>query len=1256
MRLSKLSAVVFCVLSLPARAPHAAPPPLPLATENTRREISADKPLFLMMLDNTVTEDLLEDFWNLMPSDIRPYIAVWTPNTKLYDRLNERGIYFFSETHDPQYSAGDGLEELYRKYPYMIGNAHGEVAPNADFFKKAPQFVPRNLKLAKKYGGYTMWRIAGKSRVLPLIAEYWPGFAELARAHADHLILMNRNNGIGSTREGISEIIGAWQTGMVGHWGFDHQSFMWGFECGLNKLFGEETSPRFRPMSWLGLYPEAIFGMEMLESAALGATCFTWEYPCHLIYSPDMKRLDPEFRHVILPLLRKMLRERLIARKADVKAQMPVALLQPKTTGYRKLSGTFDGLYGLKYDDRSEWLPYTGRYLRVPILVDGLVGAEEKDLYKTVVDMTASGNPEALPWKNTLEKVAWFNRRYPAVGRGSAWYVRMGDRWYIANHWLNQNVQVDFELPLRKNTGAASVAGVFGPHTYATVQEQQDELKIHLNNYRVDKDVLFWKPEYKNAIGWFGGKYVEYLNANAADTADETLRETVFSVNGLDREPELLSITGGEKESAHAFQHVARWDERTRRYTIALQHNGPVDVNLGTKRCKRSGYPINLALFGTASASSSATVLAGSDRAIDGNDRSSRWEAGQPGEAWLEVAWRKQLQFDRVALKGYPDGITSSRIEYWNGTVWREFADGTAVTSDKVRAVVNGPNPSIYELEVYGEQRGMGLPHAATATDLYEPEEDAVLGNGAEKILAAAAGGLLVFNDGCVRLPQDGAPFVRFSVQAAEAGAYRLGLRYTRGESFGTGDGLLNVYVNGELARSMALPRTTKWGWWSGGASDVMNLHAGLNTVELRNDAGDGGACMIDFLSVTYLPECKQLPASAAMTENRPVLEGRRYQLENGALSGGAIIRNDRAGYSGTGCVFLAGKPGQAVSLKVQAEREGFHDIGIRYGLTKGREAVVTCHANGRKAYRFDWRNQGEPDLKGNIVADWNLDKRPFWLAKGGNELVVKVEPGDKGEALIDALVVATRPIEGFVAAARMDLDHSAAVAEGGWLRLAPRLDPNNPTVRGFAWESMNPAVATVSHRGTIKGVKPGKTTIVGRPLGGGPVSESCEVTVSGEIANIAPQATVTASAGEAKHAIDGVWVEEIGDDFRGVPFGSPGWLYGDITHAWTTTPNGSLAKTRKSPWLRLEWRKPHRIERVVLYPPAFANSWEEASLTTSAGGSVKLGPIDSADGSPLVIPLDPPVEADWIQLDILKQSTFTHAGNGIGEIEVDGK
>ena len=1269
-----LFAAMAVATGFSALSARAEPPPPPLQTDKTRREISREKPLFLMMLDMP-GEDALVEFWNLMPPDVRPYVAVWTPHTKLYDKINEMGIYFFSETHDPQYAEGDGLEQLYRKYPYMIGNAHGELAPNADFFKKAPKVMARNMRLAEKYGGYVMWRIAAKSRVLPLVAKYWPEFPELARAHADRLILMNRNNGQAQTREGISEIIGAWQTGLIGHWGFDHQSFMWGFESGLNRLFGEETFARYRPMSWLGLYPEAIFGMETLEAAALGATTFTWEYPSHLIYSPDMKRLNPEFRHVILPLLRMMLKERLIADKADVQAQMPVALLQPATAGLRPIRGTANHLYGMKYDDVSEWLPYSGRYLRVPILVDALADEKSKARYQTVVDMVDPDEAARLPWKSELEKVAWFNGKYPAIGRGSAWYVHMADRWYVANHWLNQRVSVDFELPLKRETAASSVSGLLGPHTYATVQEGTGKVRIHLNNYRVDKEALFWDPRFKNADGWFGGKYVEYLNVNAEAPADGTLRETTISLNGLAGEPVVAEIRGGEPGFERPFEHAAVWDAARKTYTLTFRHNGPVDLTVDTGTSQPAGTPANLALFALASASSSAAVHASPDKAIDGNDRSSRWEAQDPRDAWLQLEFREPQRFNRIVLKEYLDRAVDYRLEHWDGKAWLELAQGSAIgvakehvfppvsaaklrvrfLKTKVDSQNQGTNPALCEIEVYGDEVGIGLPYAPTATDVYEAEEDSILGGGAEKIVAAAQRRLYVFNDGCVRLPEAGKPFARFPVRAAETGLYQVVLRYTRGESFGTGDGHLSIYVNGKFARPMRLPKTTLWTFWSGGAAALVNLEAGWNMLEFRNDAGDAGACMIDHLQVSFMPGVTVEAARDAKEPPRPVVEGQRYQAEDGALGGGAVKLEALPGYSGNGYVALVAKPGQSVSLEIPAEREGYRQAGLRYAVAEGNEAVVTCFVNGTKARRFVLKKQGDYGPKYVITADWNFIVVPLWLAKGGNDVVFKVEAGDSGNALIDSVVVGDGVDEKLVAPTRVGLANAVSVPRGGWQVLVPVVEPATSSVKDFVWESADPSIATVSPHGAVKGLKPGTTTVTVRPVGGGRLSASCEVTVSGELSNIAPQAKLTASTGEPRKAVDQIWQEELGSDFRGVPMDAPGWLYGDIRNDWTTTPGESLLK-RKRAWVRLEWKEPRTISRVVLYPPASLDSWGEAAISDSTGGSVEVGPIGVAGEAPIVIPFDPPVSATWIQLDILKQPKFSHAGNAVGEIEVDGR
>lgn len=88
-----------------------------------------------------------------------------------------------------------------------------------------------------------------------------------------------------------------------------------------------------------------------------------------------------------------------------------------------------------------------------------------------------------------------------------------------------------------------------------------------------------------------------------------------------------------------------------------------------------------------------------------------------------------------------------------------------------------------------------------------------------------------------------------FEVDAAKAGTYDVGLRYSNGPNPFTGTKSLSVYVNGAKVRQTSLLSTVDWNTWST-RNEPLPLRAGRNTVTYRYDGGDTGHVNLDLITV----------------------------------------------------------------------------------------------------------------------------------------------------------------------------------------------------------------------------------------------------------------------------------------------------------------------------------------------------------------------------------------------------------------------
>jgi len=146
-------------------------------------------------------------------------------------------------------------------------------------------------------------------------------------------------------------------------------------------------------------------------------------------------------------------------------------------------------------------------------------------------------------------------------------------------------------------------------------------------------------------------------------------------------------------------------------YTIPLP-----DTGNGDNAC---GFP-NLALCATASASSVWSAGYEATQATDGNG-GTRWNSanGETAGAWLALDFGALATFDTIVLKEAITRITGYRLQYWDGSTWRDILSGNSIGATKthtfaaltaqwvrlyVTSTVSGGSsgtPTIYEFEVY---------------------------------------------------------------------------------------------------------------------------------------------------------------------------------------------------------------------------------------------------------------------------------------------------------------------------------------------------------------------------------------------------------------------------------------------------------------------------------------------------------------------------------------------------------------------------
>jgi hypothetical protein len=568
-------------------------------TDGLRLEVTPAEPLAIYnVYPSGAQPDLIEDVVRLWPEDLLPYLAIQIIPTEVDELPQDEQVAALDSMLDaadaaevpvilqtmtfsgPKGPGDDAVDAAFAAHPSLVGIGVAELS--ADYQASISGLkedqrteLAKRIEQAGRNDAVLLWADMGYLGPQVFVdAGADETLYPLMREHDENIIVQVKQNGLGRRFGTQSAALGMYLSGAAGAWGINSEDWLW-WEASLEQL-GEPQVPGgltaagmvrsdFPTRSRL-TYPEALFGTEMLVTAASGGSVFSIEAPWRGTIDPEgTGELSPAGEQVVFPVLRRLIAEQLIPSRDEVAARTALAL-QPTDHDDPALNTdlVFSSLYGPEGctdDDRlvcaqRQWLPNTGRYGNVPTL-PVLADAE-----------TTGGFPEVLTPTEAAEldpaELQDLAATSDDAATGAAWAAPAAgaDTWFVANPNESDDVRTDFALPPLDGASGVEISGELGRHGF-TMIDGRDGLSLLVDNYRTDSDRLWDDDISEEALA-------DLPQDQVGDAPPDTTELAFAYGPGADR-PE-VTVDGAKAEQT--------WDPDHGTLTLTFTHRGPVELTL----------------------------------------------------------------------------------------------------------------------------------------------------------------------------------------------------------------------------------------------------------------------------------------------------------------------------------------------------------------------------------------------------------------------------------------------------------------------------------------------------------------------------------------------------------------------------------------------------------------------------------------------------------------------------------------------------
>lgn len=579
------------------------------ASAQARRPIDSQHPLWLVHVDVWNNADP-QKIINLIPEDIKPYVCMNLSLSCSYDTdldmhkkpqnairtykswasvCQANGLWFTCQpasgghTHIQDWDL-EIFEYFFKKYPNFLGwnyaeqfwgfNVPGDKYSSSDITRM--ELFAKLVEMSHNYGGFLTVSFCGNIWSHPLnpngMMKRNPDLMAACKKYPEAILWLYKYTTSSCFYNNESVCFGPFVAGLANNYGVRYDNC--GYNGALDDLFPHDSDGNIQSQ-----YKSQRDAMKYPVSAGIGTvmeqTCqnggAVWDGP-ELIWTEDFRELSrttdeygytqrrwgtyPGFDNAWLDMFHKIIDGTMyIPTREEVIDGVKFIVYNDITSGndedkFAMWGDAYDNLY--KQTDplnksNGQWmnnywyLKSTGRYGTIPMTPGFNSGFAAK------FDNVVWKSERTKKFPTLAKKKELFDAAYPEISTGDLFVSRKKNQLvtYTPYSYMNVKKTASANIPLKYNT-CESLDLTYGKLSSGVIREFEDNICFYLNNYRSD------------------------TTTNVTDK---------IVINGATSEP-TYTFT---KRVAATGDVTTSWDASSKKYTITVNHNGPIDLTVNCK-------------------------------------------------------------------------------------------------------------------------------------------------------------------------------------------------------------------------------------------------------------------------------------------------------------------------------------------------------------------------------------------------------------------------------------------------------------------------------------------------------------------------------------------------------------------------------------------------------------------------------------------------------------------------------------------------